>query len=222
MKIVLVDTETTGIKTTDKVCEVAWMQVDENLNILAKGVSLINPGIPIDPAAGAVNGLTDAMVADAPTLDDYMEAVGQPLQGEDTIIVAHNISFDDRFLKPYRSENAKLLCTMRCARILYPDASNHKQSTLAYMFGLLVDREKAHSADGDLTVLLQLLERMCQDAGCGIHGLLEVQARPRVILTMPFGKHKGLALKDVPKPYVRWMLDNANMDDDLRAALVAL
>lgn len=222
MRILLTDVETTGTKLTDAVCEVAWTEIDPEFNVIASGNSLINPCMPIDPAASAVNGIVDAMVKDAPTLDAYMDAVGQPLMCEDLILVGHNISFDYRFLKPYVHENATMLCTLKCGRILYPDASNHKQSTLAYTLGLNLDREKAHSADGDLDVLLQLLYRMCVDAGCGIEGLLEVQKRTRKILVMPFGKHKGVALADVPKSYVRWMLDNANMDDDLRASLVAL
>ena len=40
---------------------------------------------------------------------------------------------------------------------------------------------------------------------------------------MPFGKHKGQLIVDLPKSYVRWALDNmASLDDDHRAALEAV
>ena len=222
MRWVLVDTETTGVGADDKVCEVAYCEIDDKFNIIKAGSSLINPGIPIHYAASAVNGITDAMVADAPTLDDYMAAQGDPLRGDVTLI-AHNLAFDHRFLKAYVDEDVGMLCTLKCARVLYPEAANHKQGTLAAMLGIQVAREKAHSADGDTDVLLQLLQCLCRDAGTDLYGLLEVQQRPRPIKAMPFGKWKGTLLKDLPATYVFWLLNKTtNLDADLRTALEAL
>lgn len=223
MRYILADTETTGVKTTDAVCEVAYRVIDADFKTLKEHNSLINPGMPIHYAASAVNGITDAMVADAPTLDQYMFDQGSPLAGGDVIFIAHNAAFDHRFLKPYMSEEAQVLCTLKCARIIYPHAENHKQGTLAAMLGIVVPREKAHSADGDLDVLNQLLQRMCADANCSIEDLLEIQTRKRQIHKMPFGKHKGVALIDLPTDYIWWLLNKAdNCDADLRASLEAL
>jgi DNA polymerase III epsilon subunit-like protein len=222
-RFILADTETTGIKTSDMVCEVAYREVDANLETVGEGQSLINPGMPIHYAASAVNGITDAMVADAPTLPDYFAAQGNPLVGENVVLVCHNAAFDHRFLSPHMTEGSQTLCTLKCARIVYPDAENHKQSTLAAMLGISVPREKAHSADGDLDVLHQLLVCLCRDAGCSIEGLLEVQTRKRKIKSMPFGKHRGKALADLPDDYVHWLLHKAeNLDGDLRASLMEI
>ena len=222
MRWLLVDTETTGISADDKVCEMAYVEIDDAFNVIRSGNSLINPGIPIHYAASSINGITDVMVKDAPTLDDYMLSEGSPLQGEVTLI-AHNLDFDFRFLKQYADEGVGKLCTLKCARVLYPEAANHKQGTLAAMLGIQVAREKAHSADGDLDVLLQLLQCLCRDAGTDLYGLLEVQRRPRPISKMPFGKHKGVPLADLPGNYIFWLLNKAeNLDADLRTALLAL
>lgn len=222
MRWLLVDTETTGISAEDKVCEMAYVEIDDAFNVIRSGNSLINPGIPINYAASAVNGITDVMVKDAPALEDYMLSEGSPLRGEVTLI-AHNLDFDFRFLKQYTDEGVGKLCTLKCARVLYPDAANHKQGTLAAMLGIHVAREKAHSADGDLDVLLQLLQCLCRDAGTDLYGLLEVQRRPRPIKVMPWGKHKGMKLADLPSSYVHWLLNKCeNLDADLRTALLAL
>ena len=222
MRWLLVDTETTGISAEDKVCEMAYVEIDDAFNVIRSGNSLINPGIPINYAASAVNGITDVMVKDAPTLEDYMLSEGSPLRGEVTLI-AHNLDFDFRFLKAYTDDSVGKLCTLKCARVLYPDAANHKQGTLAAMLGIQVAREKAHSADGDLDVLLQLLQCLCRDADTDLYGLLEVQRRPRPIKNMPFGKHRGVPLKDLPANYIFWLLNKAdNLDADLRTALLAL
>ena len=222
MRWLLVDTVTTGISAEDKVCEMAYVEIDDAFNVIRSGNSLINPGIPIHYAASAVNGITDVMVKDAPTLEDYMLSEGSPLRGEVTLI-AHNLDFDFRFLKAYTDDSVGKLCTLKCARVLYPEAANHKQGTLAAMLGIQGAREKAHSADGDLDVLLQLLQCLCRDAGTDLYGLLEVQRRPRPIKVMPFGKWKGTKLEDLPADYVYWLTHKAdNIDADLRTALLAL
>lgn len=220
----LVDIESTGVSANDKVCEVAIVEIDDQFNVVSKRVSLINPGMPINPAAGAVNGITDAMVACAPTLEEYMASAGNPLMQEGGVFIAHSAAFDYRFLKNHVHPEAKVLCTLKCARALYPNAENHKQATLAYMLGLNLDRSKAHSADGDLDVLLQLVQRMCSDHNLTLPELLELQTKPLKITTMKFGKkHYGKKLEDVPKDYISWMLKSVeNLDPDLRAALEAL
>lgn len=222
-RFILADTETTGVKQTDAVCEVAWREITEDFQTVAEGASLINPLMPIHYAASAVNGITDAMVANAPTLDEYMRSVGDPLMGDDVVLIGHNIAFDERFLKPHMSDGAKTLCTLKAARIIYPEAENYKQSTLAAMLGIEVPREKAHSADGDLDVLGQLLQCLCRDAGCGLRDMLDVQNKPVKITKMPFGKHKGVALTDIPADYKHWLLHKCeNLNPDLRASLQAL
>jgi DNA polymerase III alpha subunit (gram-positive type) len=223
MRFFLADTETTGVGADDAVCEIAWAEVDEDLNVLQQDAALINPGKPIHYAASAVNGITDAMVADAPSLEEYMASVGHPLFGDDVVFCAHNAAFDFRFLRELMHGDTRILCTLKVARRLYPDAANHKQGTLAAMLGIEVAREKAHSADGDIDVLLKLVKQMCADAGCGLSDLLHIQSIPLIPTKIPFGKHKGTKLTDLPKSYVSWLLEKAtNLDPDLRTALSAL
>jgi exodeoxyribonuclease X len=38
---------------------------------------------------------------------------------------------------------------------------------------------------------------------------------------MPFGKHKGMAMADVPADYKRWLLGQGDIDPYLRKALEA-
>jgi DNA polymerase III epsilon subunit-like protein len=72
MRYILADIETTGLKSTDKICELAWVEVDNDFNTVGSGYSLINPEIPIGYAARAVNGISDDMVMDAPTIEQYI------------------------------------------------------------------------------------------------------------------------------------------------------
>jgi exodeoxyribonuclease X len=112
---------------------------------------------------------------------------------------------------------------LKAARIIYPDAENHKQATLAAMLGIQVAREKAHSADGDLDVLMHLIKCLCRDADCDLDELLHIQNIPKKVTKIPFGKHKGKNLSDLPDDYVTWLLNKCdNLNPDLRASLLAL
>jgi exodeoxyribonuclease X len=216
------DIESSGLGKNAGVVEVAWIETDEHFNIISRQSSLINPEVPIEFGAMGVHGITDAMVANAPTMTRFMTELGFPLAG-DKVLCCHNVSFDQRFFGPWMDEPLQTLCTLKCSRVLYPDAENHKLQTLKFMFGMTGDHDKAHSALEDVIVMMQLAKQMCRDADTDLNGLLEVQRRPRPIKTMPFGKWKGTKLADVPKDYIHWLLHKAdNLDADLRTALMAL
>ena len=223
MRFFLTDTETTGLSSSDAVCEIAYMEIDDTFNVLSSGNSLINPLIPIHYAASAVNGITDAMVANAPTIEEYMESIGYPFLFKDIVFTGHNASFDYRFLKDFVHPDAQVLCTLKCARVIYPDATNHKQATLATMLGINLPRDKMHSADGDLQVLKQLLECLCRDSDCGLEQLLHVQKVVPKLKVLRWGKkHYGKNIEDVPLDYIQWMLtESKGVSPELRAGLEA-
>ena len=63
---------------------------------------------------------------------------------------------------------------------------------------------------------------MMTDHGKTLEDLVEISNKPKVITHLPFGKHKGVAIKDVPKAYIQWMLNTVqNLDPELRKALEA-
>ena len=147
---------------------------------------------------------------------DVLAALG------DGPLVAHNAAFDIVLFAPWMREPLTL-CTLKAARVIYPEADNHKLTTLKYYLGLEGCHDRAHSADEDVNVLMQLVKRMCQDAECGLPELMHIQNIPRKIHKMSFGKHRGKDLSEHPKDYVNWLLTKAdNIDSDLRASLLAL
>jgi DNA polymerase III epsilon subunit-like protein len=218
MKLIVGDVETTGLGHMDGVVEIAWTEVDDNLNILSKVYSRINPGKAIPPQASAVHGIFDSDVAACPTLDVFHAGLGSPLQGSEVVLIAHNASFDVRFFK--RIANIQgTLCTLRLARNLYPEAPNHKLQTLRENFGL--QGGEAHSAAGDVEVTLNLLRLMCLDTNSSVSELFQLNQLPTLVKKMPFGKHKGVPIQGFPLSYVRWAMGNmTNMDDNLRHTFV--
>ena len=100
MRWILGDTETTGLGSDSGVVEIGWIEIDDNFTEIARHSSLINPLCPIQHGAMAIHGITDEHVALAPTLPQYMDSLGNPLKGEDVVLVAHNAPFDLKYFSP--------------------------------------------------------------------------------------------------------------------------
>ncbi len=96
--IAVIDVETTGLSPADghRVCEIALLRFLRG-TVVDSLVSLVDPLRPISPGASAVNGITDPMVAGAPTFADLFPRIAA-FVGDD-VLVFHNAPFDLSFLR---------------------------------------------------------------------------------------------------------------------------
>ena len=165
----VLDLETTGISiTTEKITEVGIMKV-KNGEVIDEFEIFVNPEKPIPQRVVEVTNITDEMVKDAETIDKVfpkiLEFVG------DSIIVAHNASFDVGFLK----HNAKLLGyefnntyidTLPLAKDLFPDFKKYKLGKIADRIGIEVDVAHRALADVDTTVkVFNVMLKKLKDKG---------------------------------------------------------
>lgn len=92
----VVDLETTGLSpVSDRVVEVAVVQLSADAEVTGEFCTLINPGRDVGPTR--IHGLRAADVRDAPAFADAASSLWQLLSGR--VMVAHNASFDARFLQ---------------------------------------------------------------------------------------------------------------------------
>jgi DNA polymerase III epsilon subunit-like protein len=152
----VVDVETTGFSPAgDRIVEVACVSIDGNA-IVDRWSSLVNPGMPIPSRATEIHGITNRMVSRAPALDDVAWELLRRTQGR--LVAAHYAQFDLSFLRRIGIDTA--LCTMRLARILVPEAPNHKNQTLRRFLGIdrWIDEDLgAHRALDDAIVSAHIL-----------------------------------------------------------------
>lgn len=196
--------------------ELAWLEVDQDLNILSQFSTLLDPQIPIEPGAMAIHGITEEMVADAPTLEELLsEVLPGPFTGP-TILLAHNVKFDRRFFEPIFNIQATF-CSLAFARLNFPEAPNHKLGTLKEFFKLTGG--DAHRALGDVLTVREFLLTTLPMTGRTLHQLLNTPATK--VWTMPYGLHKGKPLMDVPVQYRNWLL-SSDIAEDLRQSLMQL
>ena len=217
MKLLVLDTETASL--TQGVVDIALACVDEDFQVYWKIESLIDPECEISPQAMGVHHITPEMVWDQPTLEEFMRQHRYPLSDVD-VVVGHKVDFDLRFIRDYLPDRFQVIDTLKLARQLWPDAENHKLQTLRYTFRL--DAGSAHRAMGDVVTTISLARHICETYGTDASGLLQLMNAPLSLETrMPFGKHKGEKLRDLPITYVRWLVDKADIEPDLREALAA-
>lgn len=160
-KLVFVDLETTGTNpVADRITEIGIVEVDAT-GQATRWSSLVNPQVPIPSFIQGLTGISNAMVADAPTFAELAPALHQRLQG--ALFIAHNARFDYGFLRNAFSEaglpyKADVLCTVKLSRALFPAERKHNLDTLIERHGLQADARHRALADADL--LWQLWQKL--------------------------------------------------------------
>ncbi|MFA6311317.1 MAG: 3'-5' exonuclease [Sterolibacterium sp.] len=199
--VIVIDFETTGLSPEQgaRATEVAAVLVADGA-IVDRYQSLMNAGVPIPPFIEQLTGISNRMVREAPTAGRVMAELADFI-GE-TPLVAHNAAFDRKFLQAELQriglpQRATMLCSMRMARRIYPDAPNHQLATLV-RHARVTETGAYHRAlaDAEMTaglwlrmhealeetfnlrsVPLDLLERI-QSAPCnGLRGCVEAYRR---------------------------------------------
>lgn len=165
-KIAVIDFETTGLSPDmgDRATEVAVVVVAGG-EIVERFQSLMNAGVRIPPFIEALTGISNAMLGKAPPAAEVMGALAEFVG--DLPLVAHNASFDSKFLDAEwsrigRSRQQEFACSMLLARRVYPAAANHKLGALVSHLGL-PDAGRHHRALADAEMTAHLWARMVAD-----------------------------------------------------------
>src|SRR5439155_51739 len=170
--LAFVDLETTGTRAArDRITEIGIVRVDADTDggvpQVTEWSSLVNPGIGVPAAIVALTGITDAMIAGAPSFAALVRDVAHLLSG--CVFVAHNARFDYGFLKHEfarleRTFTARVLCTVKLSRRLFPDAQAHHLDALIERHHLAIsDRHRALADARAIWAFVQTLYRDFHD-----------------------------------------------------------
>lgn len=165
---VVVDLETTGgSPAMAAITEIGAVKVRGG-EVLGEFQTLVNPCIEIPPFIAVLTGITDSMVAAAPTIGGVLPSFLEWSRG--TVLVAHNAPFDIGFLRTNCQSlgltwpSYESLDTARLARrvLTRDEAPDCKLSTLARVFRSSTTPSHRALADARATtdVLHGLLERI--------------------------------------------------------------
>lgn len=165
-RLAIVDLETTGAQPAwDRVTEIAVVEVD-GFEVTSEWSTLVNPGSAIPGPIQALTGITNDMVAAAPSFRELAEELYERLAGR--VFVAHNARFDYGFLRHEferagRKFMAKTLCTVRLSRRLYAGHASHNLDSLITRHG--IDCRARHRALGDADAVWQFLRIAAREHG---------------------------------------------------------
>ena len=121
--------------------------------------TLVNPGRRIPHGIQTLTGITEEMIAGAPSFEDVSAGLAARLEGK--VLAAHNARFDYGFLRrEFRrvgyAYRAPVLCTVKLSRRLFPDHRRHNLDALIVRHALFcLDR---HRALGDARALWELAQ----------------------------------------------------------------
>jgi DNA polymerase-3 subunit epsilon len=168
----VVDVEATGGRSygADRITEVAVVEV-KNGRATTVFDTLINPQRVIPPWVSRLTNISADMVKDAPVFAEVCDQLLGVLDGR--IFVAHNASFDWRFLSTEieratgRTLSGRRLCTVRMTRKLLPGLRRRSLDYVSMYYGVEITRR--HRAGGDAVATAQVFLRLMDDArreGC--------------------------------------------------------
>lgn len=154
-EFVALDLETTGLAAeTERIVEIGAVRFDDRGVELERYQTLVNPERSMPPGAQAVHGITDGQLLGAPIareiLPDFFAFLGP---ADATTLLAHNASFDARFLgceckrAGLPDAGHAIVDTLALARRKLPEIRNHRLDTLARLFKL--DPDGPHRALAD-------------------------------------------------------------------------
>ena len=138
--LIILDFETTGLSPDngDRAIEIGAVKL-ENGVVTERFQELMNPGRNVSYFIEDYTGITNKMLSKAAPCEEVMARFADFIQGQN--LVAHNASFDKRFLDSELQQissnyDGQFVCSLLVSRRLYQSAPNHKLGTLINYKGI--------------------------------------------------------------------------------------
>lgn len=168
--LVVLDFETTGLSPDmgDRAIEIGAVRL-RNGEVVEEFQELMNPGFRVTGFIEDYTGISNADLANADSCGAVMARFAD-FVGDDNML-AHNASFDKRFLdaelsRLNRHYSGEVCCSLLASRRVFIDAPNHKLGTLVDYVRIPTDGQYHRALfDAQMTakVWLQLLDKLRKD-----------------------------------------------------------
>ncbi|GHD43693.1 DNA polymerase-3 subunit epsilon [Marinobacter persicus] len=160
------DIETTGGNPQrDRITEIG-IRFWRDGQVVGEWQTLLNPETRISGFIEQLTSISNSLVADEPVFADIANELEEQLRGK--VLVAYNARFDYGFLKAEFRRlghlfTAKVLCTVRLSRALYPQHKRHNMDALMARHNL--PQVQRHRAMGDVAAMLSFFEHVLAERG---------------------------------------------------------
>lgn len=169
MLYAIVDIETTGSHASSNGITEIGIVIHDGTQVLHVYETLVNPRIPIPYFIQKLTGISNEMVANAPSFEEVAGHIYELLQGK--IFVAHNVNFDYSFLNYQLQQagynlNSNKLCTVRLTRKIIPGLYGYSLGKLCHQLNINITNRHRAGGDALATAILfgMLVERDTENA----------------------------------------------------------
>ena len=155
----IIDIETTGQSLSlGKITDIAIFMYD-GVEIVDSFSSLINPECYIPRFITDLTGIDNEMVRDAPKFYEVARQIVE--MTHDAVFVAHNVSFDYKFVQEEFKRlgydyQRQTMCTVRLGRKFLPGHKSYSLGKICDELGIVIDGR--HRAAGDALATVKLFE----------------------------------------------------------------
>ena len=212
MEAVILDTETSGIGEDAEVMQLAYMELNAQLQETANVFqAYYQPKRPVSLGALAVHHITPGQLLLHGAFSE------PPLAPPASYYIGHNVDFDWKALGS--PPGVKRICTLALARWLWPDMDSRSLGACCYKISTDVELtrlrlQEAHNALADVLLCADLLRWIIREKQVAdVHSLWALSEMARIPTIMPFGKHKGERIVDIPRHYKTWALKQPDFDE---------
>ena len=195
--LVFLDLETTGATASvDRITEIGLIEVERG-RFGGEWSTLVNPETRIPPFIETLTGISNDMVALAPTFAEVACELKARLDGK--LLIAHNARFDYGFLRQEFQRlgvkfHSDVVCTVKLSRKLFPGHARHNLDSLMERHGVTCSAR--HRALGDARVLWELTQKWRAEVGPDM--LAAAAAAQIKAPTLPPGLSE-LVLNEIPE-----------------------
>ncbi len=164
--LVFLDLETTGANArVDRITEIGLIEVEHG-RFGGEWSTLVNPETCIPPFIETLTGISNDMVAQAPTFAEVARELKARLDGK--LLIAHNARSDYGFLRQEFQRlgvkfHSDVVCTVKLSRRLFPGHARHNLDSLMERHGVTCSAR--HRALGDARVLWDLTQKWRAEVG---------------------------------------------------------
>ena len=166
--LVILDFETTGLSPNmgDRAIEIGAVRL-VNGEVTARFQELMNPGQRVSAFIEDYTGISNKMLAEVDSCEVVMDRFADFI-GDDNLI-AHNASFDQRFLDAEferigRKYAGEFSCSLLLSRRIFQDANSHKLGELV-RFANIESSGGFHRALYDSEMTAKVWMKMLEDIG---------------------------------------------------------
>ncbi len=226
-KVIIFDTETTGLDSEDKIIQIGAIIVDtDNKEYKEKFDELFSCDIPIKIEAMSTHGIRNEHIKDKPKFkDSKFWKILNELNNNENYLIAHNLDFDLAMLEKYGFDNKfNSIDTLQCSKHLFAineqinsvyKLQNYKLQTFRYLL-LTEDEEneeankfgieiKAHNAIGDVVILklflrklyIQVQKKYKLKTKDILDKLVNLTNELAEVKILNFGKYRGETIKQI-------------------------